>query len=252
MVFWHKLLLTHANRIIRKFYGVKKMMKKGLVLIVLAVFAIACAPSAAAVQRAIQQTQAALPTTPPTEMPTQLPTPTTAPTIAPPAAPTIPQVETSVPVILGHSEDLPAEYRLGSLGSIPDDRFTWITDRGTTNHLLSIEKGDDGVMAYVAVFEYEDDITPIYAYMDDLDEVTRLVQEYGTTYTFNFNTTNEVGDKDLAYIMSAESDSEESIAVGFVRCNLYVRVSFADTTDRDLILGYAKNLDKRFLAIGCD
>jgi hypothetical protein len=60
------------------------------------------------------------------------------------------------------------------MAAFPDDRFTWITDRGTTNHLLSIEKGDDGVMAYVAVFEYEDDITPIYAYMDDLDEVTRL------------------------------------------------------------------------------
>jgi hypothetical protein len=96
VVFWHKLLLTHANRIIRKFYGVKKMMKKGLVLIVLA-FRDCLRAICGSRPKSYPADPGRAPTTPPTEMPTKCPRHPHRPTIAPPAAPTIPQVETSVP-----------------------------------------------------------------------------------------------------------------------------------------------------------
>ncbi len=211
------------------------MIKKGLILLVLVMLAAACAPSPEAIQEAIRQTQAAVPTTMP---PTPLPSPTAAPTLPP--VPTTPLVDASFPALLGHAEDLPSGYKLGSLGSIPDDRFTWITNRGSANHLLSIEEGDDGVEGYVAIFVYEDTLDPILSYMEDLNEVTRLIQEYGTTYTFDFDTIDEVGDKDLAYVMSADSSTDESIGLGFVRCNLYVRVSFMDSKDRAMIRLCAK------------
>ena len=243
---------SSVHQFISEPYGVN-MLKKGLILLVLVMLAAACAPSAEAVQEAIRQTQAAVPTLPPTEAPTPLPSPTTAPTTAPtlPAAPTTAPVDASLPALLGHSEDLPSGYKLGSLGSIPDDRFTWITNRGSANHLLSIEEGDDGVEGYVAIFVYEDTLDPILAYMDDLDEVTRLIQEYSTTYEFDFDTISEVGDKDLAYVMSADSSTDESIGLGFVRCNLYVRISFMNSKDRAMILGYAQKLDQRIVAMGC-
>ena len=233
------------------------MLKKGLIVLVLVFFAAACAPSAEAVQEAIRQTQmaapSAVPTLPSTEAPTLPPAPTTAPTAAPtlPPAPTTPPTDANVPALLGHPEDLPSGYKLGSLGSVPDDRFTWITARGSASHLLSIEEGDDGVEAYVAVFVYEDTLDPIIAYMDDLNEVTRLIQEYGATYEFDFDTIDEVGDKDLAYVMSADSSTDESIGLGFVRCNLYVRVSFMDSKDRAMIIAYAQKLDQRIVALGC-
>ena len=222
------------------------MIKKGFILLVLVMLAAACAPSPEAIQEAIRQTQAAVPTPLP---PTPLPSPTAAPTLPP--VPTTPLVDASFPALLGHAEDLPSGYKLGSLGSIPDDRFTWITNRGSANHLLSIEEGDDGVEGYVAIFVYEDTLDPILSYMEDLNEVTRLIQEYGTTYTFDFDTIDEVGDKDLAYVMSADSSTDESIGLGFVRCNLYVRVSFMDSKDRAMILGYAQKLDQRIVAMGC-
>ena len=222
------------------------MIKKGLILLVLVILAAACAPSPEAIQEAIRQTQAAVPTAMP---PTPLPSPTAAPTLPP--VPTTPLVDASFPALLGHAEDLPSGYKLGSLGSIPDDRFTWITNRGSANHLLSIEEGDDGVEGYVAIFVYEDTLDPILSYMEDLNEVTRLIQEYGTTYTFDFDTIDEVGDKDLAYVMSADSSTDESIGLGFVRCNLYVRVSFMDSKDRAMIVGYAQKLDQRIVAMGC-
>ncbi len=222
------------------------MIKKGLILLVLVMLAAACAPSPEAIQEAIRQTQAAVPTTMP---PTPLPSPTAAPTLPP--VPTTPLVDASFPALLGHAEDLPSGYKLGSLGSIPDDRFTWITNRGSANHLLSIEEGDDGVEGYVAIFVYEDTLDPILSYMEDLNEVTRLIQEYGTTYTFDFDTIDEVGDKDLAYVTSADSSTDESIGLGFVRCNLYVRVSFMDSKDRAMIIGYAQKLDQRIVAMGC-
>ncbi len=222
------------------------MIKKGLILLVLVMLAAACAPSPEAIQEAIRQTQAAVPTPLP---PTPLPSPTAAPTLPP--VPTTPLVDASFPALLGHAEDLPSGYKLGSLGSIPDDRFTWITNRGSANHLLSIEEGDDGVEGYVAIFVYEDTLDPILSYMEDLNEVTRLIQEYGTTYTFDFDTIDEVGDKDLAYVMSADSSTDESIGLGFVRCNLYVRVSFMDSKDRAMIIGYAQKLDQRIVAMGC-
>lgn len=229
------------------------MIKKGLILLVLLIFTAACAPSAEAVQEAIRQTQAAAPTAIPTLAPTTAPTPLPSPTAAPtlPPVPTTPLVDASFPALLGHAEDLPSGYKLGSLGSIPDDRFTWITNRGSANHLLSIEEGDDGVEGYVAIFVYEDTLDPILSYMEDLNEVTRLIQEYGTTYTFDFDTIDEVGDKDLAYVMSADSSTDESIGLGFVRCNLYVRVSFMDSKDRAMIVGYAQKLDQRIVAMGC-
>lgn len=222
------------------------MIKKGLILLVLVMLAAACAPSPEAIQEAIRQTQAAVPTTMP---PTPLPSPTAAPTLPP--VPTTPLVDASFPALLGHAEDLPSGYKLGSLGSIPDDRFTWITNRGSANHLLSIEEGDDGVEGYVAIFVYEDTLDPILSYMEDLNEVTRLIQEYGTTYTFDFDTIDEIGDKDLAYVTSADSSTDESIGLGFVRCNLYVRVSFMDSKDRAMIVGYAQKLDQRIVAMGC-
>jgi hypothetical protein len=222
------------------------MIKKGLILLVLVMLAAACAPSPEAIQEAIRQTQAAVPTPLP---PTPLPSPTAAPTLPP--VPTTPLVDASFPALLGHAEDLPSGYKLGSLGSIPDDRFTWITNRGSANHLLSIEEGDDGVEGYVAIFVYEDTLDPILSYMEDLNEVTRLIQEYGTTYTFDFDTIDEVGDKDLAYVMSADSSTDESIGLGFVRCNLYMRVSFMDSKDRAMIVGYAQKLDQRIVAMGC-
>ncbi len=222
------------------------MIKKGLILLVLVMLAAACAPSPEAIQEAIRQTQAAVPTPLP---PTPLPSPTAAPTLPP--VPTTPLVDASFPALLGHAEDLPSGYKLGSLGSIPDDRFTWITNRGSANHLLSIEEGDDGVEGYVAIFVYEDTLDPILSYMEDLNEVTRLIQEYGTTYTFDFDTIDEVGDKDLAYVTSADSSTDESIGLGFVRCNLYVRVSFMDSKDRAMIIGYAQKLDQRIVAMGC-
>ena len=230
------------------------MIKKGLILLVLVMLAAACAPSAEAVQEAIRQTQAAAPTAIPTLAPTTAPTPLPSPTAAPtlPPVPTTPLVDASFPALLGHTEDLPSGYKLGSLGSIPDDRFTWITNRGSANHLLSIEEGDDGVEGYVAIFVYEDTLDPILSYMEDLNEVTRLIQEYGTTYTFDFDTIDEVGDKDLAYVMSADSSTDESIGLGFVRCNLYVRVSFMDSKDRAMIVGYAQKLDQRIVAMGCE
>ena len=229
------------------------MIKKGLILLVLLIFTAACAPSAEAVQEAIRQTQAAAPTAIPTLAPTTAPTPLPSPTAAPtlPPVPTTPLVDASFPALLGHAEDLPSGYKLGSLGSIPDDRFTWITNRGSANHLLSIEEGDDGVEGYVAIFVYEDTLDPILSYMEDLNEVTRLIQEYGTTYTFDFDTIDEVGDKDLAYVMSADSSTDESIGLGFVRCNLYMRVSFMDSKDRAMIVGYAQKLDQRIVAMGC-
>jgi len=229
------------------------MIKKGLILLVLLIFTAACAPSAEAVQEAIRQTQAAAPTAIPTLAPTTAPTPLPSPTAAPtlPPVPTTPLVDASFPALLGHAEDLPSGYKLGSLGSIPDDRFTWITNRGSANHLLSIEEGDDGVEGYVAIFVYEDTLDPILSYMEDLNEVTRLIQEYGTTYTFDFDTIDEVGDKDLAYVMSADSSTDESIGLGFVRCNLYMRVSFMDSKDRAMIIGYAQKLDQRIVAMGC-
>lgn len=229
------------------------MIKKGLILLVLLIFTAACAPSAEAVQEAIRQTQAAAPTAIPTLAPTTAPTPLPSPTAAPtlPPVPTTPLVDASFPALLGHAEDLPSGYKLGSLGSIPDDRFTWITNRGSANHLLSIEEGDDGVEGYVAIFVYEDTLDPILSYMEDLNEVTRLIQEYGTTYTFDFDTIDEVGDKDLAYVTSADSSTDESIGLGFVRCNLYVRVSFMDSKDRAIIVGYAQKLDQRIVAMGC-
>ncbi len=229
------------------------MIKKGLILLVLLIFTAACAPSAEAVQEAIRQTQAAAPTAIPTLAPTTAPTPLPSPTAAPtlPPVPTTPLVDASFPALLGHAEDLPSGYKLGSLGSIPDDRFTWITNRGSANHLLSIEEGDDGVEGYVVIFVYEDTLDPILSYMEDLDEVTRLIQEYSTTYTFDFDTIDEVGDKDLAYVMSADSSSDESIALGFARCNLYVRISFMDSKDRAMIFGYAQKLDQRIVAMGC-
>ena len=223
------------------------MIKKGLILLVLVMLAAACAPSPEAIQEAIRQTQAAVPTPLP---PTPLPSPTAAPTLPP--VPTTPLVDASFPALLGHAEDLPSGYKLGSLGSIPDDRFTWITNRGSANHLLSIEEGDDGVEGYVAIFVYEDTLDPILSYMEDLNEVTRLIQEYGTTYTFDFDTIDEVGDKDLAYVMSADSSTDESIGLGFVRCNLYMRVSFMDSKDRAMIVGYAQKLDQRIVAMGCE
>ncbi|NMC15932.1 MAG: hypothetical protein GYA40_04720 [Chloroflexi bacterium] len=230
------------------------MIKKGLILLVLLIFTAACAPSAEAVQEAIFQTQAAAPTAIPTLAPTTAPTPLPSPTAAPtlPPVPTTPLVDASFPALLGHAEDLPSGYKLGSLGSIPDDRFTWITNRGSANHLLSIEEGDDGVEGYVAIFVYEDTLDPILSYMEDLNEVTRLIQEYGTTYTFDFDTIDEVGDKDLAYVTSADSSTDESIGLGFVRCNLYVRVSFMDSKDRAMILGYAQKLDQSIVAMGCE
>lgn len=230
------------------------MIKKGLILLVLVMLAAACAPSAEAVQEAIRQTQAAAPTAIPTLAPTTAPTPLPSPTAAPtlPPVPTTPLVDASFPALLGHTEDLPSGYKLGSLGSIPDDRFTWITNRGSANHLLSIEEGDDGVEGYVAIFVYDDTLDPILSYMEDLNEVTRLIQEYGTTYTFDFDTIDEVGDKDLAYVTSADSSTDESIGLGFVRCNLYVRVSFMDSKDRAMILGYAQKLDQRIVAMGCE
>lgn len=230
------------------------MIKKGLILLVLVMLAAACAPSAEAVQEAIRQTQAAAPTAIPTLAPTTAPTPLPSPTAAPtlPPVPTTPLVDASFPALLGHAEDLPSGYKLGSLGSIPDDRFTWITNRGSANHLLSIEEGDDGVEGYVAIFVYDDTLDPILSYMEDLNEVTRLIQEYGTTYTFDFDTIDEVGDKDLAYVTSADSSTDESIGLGFVRCNLYVRVSFMDSKDRAMIVGYAQKLDQRIVAMGCE
>ena len=222
------------------------MIKKGLILLVLVMLAAACAPSPEAIQEAIRQTQAAVPSAMP---PTPLPSQTAAPTLPP--VPTTPLVDASFPALLGHAEDLPSGYKLGSLGSIPDDRFTWITNRGSANHLLSIEEGDDGVEGYVAIFVYEDTLDPILSYMEDLNEVTRLIQEYGTTYTFDFDTIDEVGDKDLAYVTSADSSTDESIGLGFVRCNLYVRVSFMDSKDRAMIVGYAQKLDQRIVAMGC-
>lgn len=230
------------------------MIKKGLILLVLVMLAAACAPSAEAVQEAIRQTQAAAPTAIPTLAPTTAPTPLPSPTAAPtlPPVPTTPLVDASFPALLGHTEDLPSGYKLGSLGSIPDDRFTWITNRGSANHLLSIEEGDDGVEGYVAIFVYDDTLDPILSYMEDLNEVTRLIQEYGTTYTFDFDTIDEVGDKDLAYVTSADSSTDESIGLGFVRCNLYVRVSFMDSKDRAMIVGYAQKLDQRIVAMGCE
>lgn len=222
------------------------MIKKGLILLVLVMLAAACAPSPEAIQEAIRQTQAAVPTPLP---PTPLPSPTAAPTLPP--VPTTPLVDASFPALLGHAEDLPSGYKLGSLGSIPDDRFTWITNRGSANHLLSIEEGDDGVEGYVAIFVYDDTLDPILSYMEDLNEVTRLIQEYGTTYTFDFDTIDEIGDKDLAYVTSADSSTDESIGLGFVRCNLYVRVSFMDSNDRAMIVGYAQKLDQRIVAMGC-
>lgn len=230
------------------------MIKKGLILLVLVMLAAACAPSPEAIQEAIRQTQAAAPTAIPTLAPTTAPTPLPSPTAAPtlPPVPTTPLVDASFPALLGHAEDLPSGYKLGSLGSIPDDRFTWITNRGSANHLLSIEEGDDGVEGYVAIFVYEDTLDPILSYMEDLNEVTRLIQEYGTTYTFDFDTIDEVGDKDLAYVTSADSSTDESIGLGFVRCNLYVRVSFMDSKDRAMILGYAQKLDQSIVAMGCE
>ncbi|HOG78050.1 MAG: hypothetical protein KBB13_06800 [Anaerolineaceae bacterium] len=229
------------------------MIKKALIVLVLVFLTAACAPSAEAVQEAIRQTQAAAPTAIPTLAPTAIPTPLPSPTSAPtlPPAPITPPVDVSLPALLGHSEDLPTGYKLGSLGSIPDDRFTWITNRGTETHFLSIEEGDDGVEGYVAIFVYDNTLDPILSYMDDLDEVTRIIQEYSTTYEFEFDTIDEVGDKDLAYVMTADSNTDENIGVGFVRCNLYVRVSFMDNKDRAMVIGYAQKLDQRIVALGC-
>jgi hypothetical protein len=134
-----------VNQAINEPYGVE-MIKKGFILLVLVMLAAACAPSPEAIQEAIRQTQAAVPTPLP---PTPLPSPTAAPTLPP--VPTTPLVDASFPALLGHAEDLPSGYKLGSLGSIPDDRFTWITNRGSANHLLSIEEGDDGLEGYVAI-----------------------------------------------------------------------------------------------------
>ncbi|HPS32366.1 MAG TPA: hypothetical protein PKW57_02590 [Anaerolineaceae bacterium] len=229
------------------------MIKKGWFFLVLVMLAAACAPSAEAVQEAIRQTQAAVPTAvptlPPTDVPTPLPNPTSAPTL-PPALTTLP-VDESLPALLGHPEDLPSGYKPGSLGSIDEDRFAWITNRGSASHLLSIEKGDNGVEGYVAVFVYEDTLDPALSYMDDLNEVTRLIQEYGSSYTFEFDTIDDVGEKDMAYVMSASSSSEANIAVGFVRCNLYVRISFMNSKDRAMIISYAQKLDERIVALGC-
>jgi len=233
------------------------MLKKGMLILILVIFGLACAPSAAAVEKAIQKTQTAALTPPPSKPPVEISTPQPSPTSAlavqptqPPAPAALP-AEQNLPSLLSHSEDLPPGYQFGSLGSVPAERYTWITDRGIASHLLSIETADNNVAAYVTVFVYDDKLTPILAYMEDLDEVMRLIKDHGTTYTFHFTTIDEVGEKDLAYVLTAASGSEKSIALGFVRCNLYVRVSFSTTDDQAMTIAYAQKLDQRLIASAC-
>lgn len=51
------------------------MLKKGMLILILVIFGLACAPSAAAVEKAIQKTQAAALTPPPSTPPVEISTP---------------------------------------------------------------------------------------------------------------------------------------------------------------------------------
>lgn len=220
-------------------------MKRVFVFILMFAFVTSCAPSPEAIQKAIAQTQTAVPTStslpPSTQTPSQLPTLTPVP---------ISLSELNLETILFKPGDLPSGFSVGEISKISSKQYKWVENHGVNNIHAMLERG--GVLSDGSVSMF------LYNSSDEVNEAyVSMVNSYGPSSIDNpVGLLNGVGEK-ATFVESNEvwnGDIDHQISITFTRCHAAVEITiFDDIGDVSLssISTYATKLDERLQSLVC-
>jgi hypothetical protein len=198
------------------------------IMVIAALLLPACGPSAADIQRAIEQTQAAIPTS------TPIPT---APAIPPtPTATPVPLADIDLEPLLIHEGDLPAGFSGAQI---------WKRGRNKTDKLYAAVNsiyqqfdynGKNGGGVAVYLFEGSEDLGDAFAALERLADTAPPVESLGDQSFGNTIDMSLIG---------------KAAYVTFVRCQALVEINFEGTSSLVDAVGYALRLDRRLAEVVC-
>ena len=190
------------------------------------------APSGNAVQTAIAQTQAVLPTN------TSVPIPTGTPTPIPPTM--IPIADLDLSSILVQPNDLPAGYSEAQIRSTAPAMFNDIPE--SKNQIYQQFEHDGDAAGGVGVFIYDNQLDADNAYNTILDGMGD-----GTESVSNIGVRARMALMDMTLSGMNIQNSE----LLFYRCNTVVHIRMTDSSNPDYVISFAQRLDERLTPLVC-
>ena len=230
-------------------------MKKLLILGLLVGLLCACSPTTVQIQKAIEQTQSAIPTSTTTKSPTStstispthtsiaIPTHTSTaiPTSTSTLTPTDVQLaEISLDEILIQFGDLPAGYSGGQIRYVAPAMFNEMPPAEYTIYQQFAKSSD--VSGGVTVFLYKSPQEIEEAFVNTVDgmgDSAKIVEGIGEKGVITYTSMTVLGSK------------TEFGDIVFTRCNAVVHVRMTDIPDEIALSSYATRLDNRLIEILC-
>jgi hypothetical protein len=212
------------------------MMKK--ILIILTLFLVSCQPSTEAIEKAILETQAALPTV------------TLFPTASIELSPTpLPLMDIDLSDVIIISGDLPSGYSSGQIRTEPPEMFKNVNK---FENVINQQFEQNGKHAGgTTIFLIED--------MKDLEEAYKNISsEFGEemkteNISAEINYLDMIGEQAKYSIVKTSllGIKTENIDLVFTRCQSVTHIRMSNTSDLENVISYAKRLEKRLSEIIC-
>jgi len=187
-------------------------------LLVTLLFLVACQPSAADIEQAIAETQAAMPTE----------TPVATPTL-------VPLSEIDLSEIMFRENELPTGYTPGQIRSEPNVEIKRIEMNPVNEYNQELNfQGKKGGYISVVVFETVEEAEVVFE---------TIVKEYNDSNLSPFEV-DGLGDNGIkkSYYLPGLMDSA---VLAFHRCNMVVSASIEPSNSLDGLIDYSKQLDDR-------
>lgn len=208
-------------------------MKKLFFFLVTIILLTACAPSPEAIQKAMIQTQAAIPTSTPTSTPT-------------PTATSIPLSKINLDNILLVGGDLPEGFIAKPLGRYTNNPILVDISGQEQMVIQEFSKTNEGI-GLVSVYLFEEIVKRNQAYdiaISKLDEPSSI----GRTIKSDIN---DIGEEGLLYFDYVIGNITISKII-FVRCHAFVFLTRSmDDENSSVLRAYAKKLDERLTNLIC-
>lgn len=222
-------------------------MKKLLVISLLVGLLCACSPTTEQIQKAIEQTQSAIPISTNTKSPT--PTSTISPTHTSTAIPTSTSTLTPTSVqlaelfldeILIQDGDLPAGYSGGQIRYVAPEMFNELPLAEYTIYQQFAKSSDvsGGVTVFVYALPQKNEEAYVKT-LEGLGDSARIVEG--------------IGEKGAIYYISMTvlGNKVEFGDIVFTRCNAVVHIRMTDISDELSLSSYATRLDSRLIESLC-